>query len=685
MKKNTLLIFVCLMFSHSAFSDALSWTWEVSTLASTHTKTCTLAFSDSLFIDWGDGSKEWIHDSLSSKTLTHVYSSNETYSCSAVGSGVTYFKADSKRVLRIDTHAAPLLTYLNCTSCQVTSLDLTNNTELINLYCGGNKLTSLNLTHNLKLQTLTCSENQLSNLDISVLPVLKKVIAHTNPLTEIKVCSTGSLNYLSCLNCNLNAATLNQVFNALPPLTDMPGNKNLFMLNNPGSNSCQISLAISKNWSTDLSATKSSFYIPSVSSASGDSIQFDICLKNPIPAIAFELDLVLPDGAVLDTLRSRLTSTRKGNHILSIAKTSDSIMQYKILSYSMKNRDPFLRDSGSVLQLFMKAPVEENVYNIHIKNVMLIDTATNVLGFSVSDGTLNVKSTVLKGDTNGDKKVDVTDIVRLVAYINGRNPNAFDSTAADMDGNGVWNIADVTKMVVVINETDVEPSDSLIDESQRSIRKSGNCIFMRQPENDPSCLELCLDNKDTIQAYQVDILLPKGMSFSMEKSLQMSERAGSHLFTMSKISNVENRYRLLSYALRPETAILGDTGVIAHLSLVADEHIQPGIYSAKMEQPVLVGMNMLAMDVSFADAELHVPDPSEKIESILVGSAPAVGLWVRGTDLRRVSVLDISGKLLFERHMQGTNYFSTMLSSGIYFVKVCSSKSSVCVKKVVVR
>jgi hypothetical protein len=691
MKKISFLTLISLMFCQVLFFDSeklhaetvspdtLSWVWDVNSLVSTHTKTCTLTFSDSLIIDWGDGSKECIPDLLSSKTLTHIYTSGISYSCSATGRGITGFKAESRRIISIDTHATPYLNYLNCTSDQVTSLNLTNNLELLSLYCGGNELSSLNLLHNTKLQTLTCSDNKLKSLDVSPLPALKKVIAHTNPLTRINICALGSLSYLSCLNCSLDADELNSVFDSLPILNVSSASKNLFIANNPGSSGCQVELAINKNWNPDVSSTKSYFYIPSVVSTSGDSVQLDICLKNPIPAIAFEMDLVLPDGFVLDTLKTCLSSARKGNHILSIARMSDSIMQYKFLCFSMKKKDILSGDSGSVLKLYTKVPVEEKNYIINIKNAILVDTATNVLELSMFDGKLEVTSAVSKGDANGDKKVDVTDIVYLVAYINGKKPDGFYPEAADMDGNGVWNIADITKMVVMVNESNIESQDK--DSYNAATVKSGTYFYLRQPKNDLSCLELCMDNSDTIQAYQVDVILPMGVSLSPERFSTVAERVGNHLFAISKISDTENRYRLLSYALRPQSAILGDTGAVVRLPLILDKDICPGVYAVTMKQPVLADMDMNRIEGSTYTTNFAVVAPSDESEPVSVGCNSTNGLWIHGHSLRKVSIYDLSGRLFFNQDLQGVDFFSTFLPSGVYIVNVNSDNCPDCVKK----
>jgi len=684
------------IFAESAVNDTLIWKWEVSSTVSTHTKSCSFVFVDSLFVDWGDGVREWLPDSLSTKTLTHVYATQSIPVCSAIGAKISYFKADSRRVTYLDTHAAPNLSYISCTSSQLTFLDLSNNPELISLYCASNALTTLDLSHNVKIQTLTCSDNLLTNLDLSAVSDLKKLTCHTNPLVQLKIPTSGNLTYLSCINCSMSVEALDSIFSALPVLTTLPTSKNLYILNNPGTDNCHPEIAVSKNWLTDKLITKSAFSIPSVSYRSGDSVLVEVFLNNPSPAMAFELDLILPDGFVLDTLRSCITNARKGGHTLSVAKISGQALQYKFLAFSLLNKDFFKGSSGSLLQLYMKVPAVEKTYSVTIKSAVLIDTATNVMDASVMDGQLTVTSALMRGDANNDKQVDVTDIVHLVAFINGRNPLGFNAVAVDMDANGFWNIADITKLVVLINAKKTISQSNfdtrVLTSSTDNLRlydvataPLGNNFFIRQSESDSTSLELCLDNMDSIQAFQVDVLLPDGIALNTEQVSQNANRNSGHLFSVSKISDAENRYRLLSYSLRPQSKITGNTGVIACLPFTLRKGLPLAMYPIIMEKPVLTGMDMVAVNSLTYDSRITVGSPKALIAPVTVGSSEASGLWVRGVGLRTITILDISGRVLLQQDLQGADFYSAKLDAGVYLVRVFTDSLASCVKKVIVK
>jgi len=526
-----------------------------------------------------------------------------------------------------------------------------------------------------------------------MLPALKKVTCHTNPLARIVISPSGALSYLSCSGCNLTAERLDSIFMALPTLSVVSASKNLYVLNNPGSSSCHSEIAAAKNWTLDRVITKSSFYMPSVSCKSADSIQANIYLKNTDPAIAFELDVLVPDGFELDTLRSCLSTARKGQHILSIARMPVSAKVYKIMAYSLKIKDSFLGTDGSVLELYLKAPAEIKTYLLDIQSAMLLDTMTNVMDISVTDGQMTVAATSLTGDANGDAKVDVTDIVNLVAWINGRRRADVDSTAIDIDGNGLWNVADVTKLVVIINSNgNFARSASLnsldLDMGTLSLYHAGevalgNHLFVRQSADDSSCLELCLDNTDAVQAFQADVILPEGLSLQTGQFSQKTERNAGHLLSVSNVSL--NRYRLISYALKPDAAFSGKTGVLARLSLEGSDSISDGVYPVIVEQPVLTGMSLSSVTSKSYDALMKLGDQLKADETIIFGSDEESRLWVHGNGLLEFLVWDISGRLLLKKQLNGANFYSFPVRKGAYMVKARSRGEQELIKKVAVR
>ena len=56
----------------------------------------------------------------------------------------------------------------------------------------------------------------------------------------------------------------------------------------------------------------------------------------------------------------------------------------------------------------------------------------------------------LKGDANGDGKINISDVTAIINYILAKDPHPFNSQNADKDNNGLVNISDVTAIINLI-------------------------------------------------------------------------------------------------------------------------------------------------------------------------------------------------------------------------------------------
>ena len=75
------------------------------------------------------------------------------------------------------------------------------------------------------------------------------------------------------------------------------------------------------------------------------------------------------------------------------------------------------------------------------------------------DRKMNTKET-LKGDANGDGKVNVTDIVEMVNHILGSESDKFLFDAADVNEDGKVNVTDIVMVVnIILGSSSRELSD----------------------------------------------------------------------------------------------------------------------------------------------------------------------------------------------------------------------------------
>lgn len=688
--------------AQSSAVDTLRWSWEVTTTVSTHTKTCTLDFQDSLWVDWGDGTAEWLSDTLSHKVISHVYPQPGNYACVAATNNLSYFKADSRRLLTLDPIKAPRLLYLSCTSSQLTSLDLSANTLLTTLYVGSNDLTQLDLTANGWLETVTCSDNQLTGLDLDGLPNLKKVTCHTNPLTTLTVHPTGALNYLSCGTCSLSTTVLDDLFAQLPTLATASTSQNLLFANNPGSETCQPAVAVAKNWTLEKVVTKSTVSIPTVSVKTGDTAVVALNLSNVQPVVAFEVDLLLPEGVVLDTVRTCLAPGRSGQHLLSVAKTSTTLGQYKVMAYSMTSKDTLKGREGAIVNLYLTTADTLRTYTLDLKKAVLVDTAATVLDVSLSDGKLTVLPKYTLGDADGDDLVNVTDIVWLVAAINGRPPLGFQAAASDMDENGQLNVADIVRIVDLIHAavyTASMPAGCLafsgmplagatpgevVSRVPSSVRmhqvyqaaqsSPGNHLYLNQAEADPYTLHLCLDNSDVVQALQVDLVLPSGYALNQASLAVVGNRATKHTLSCLPVAGSRNRYRLLLWSMALGQTLAGKEGALLTCRLKAPiesghSSVEADSLKAYVEEAVLTGDDLKTLPSTTYERPLSFQVTQEDA-SVEVGSDAPGQLWVTGLNLGRIQVFTPDGRLVQTTQGNGKTTRRLTLRPGLYLVEI---------------
>ena len=166
-----------------------------------------ISFPTDLLINWGDGSI--------SSSNSHYYNHSSTYNVTIQTKNLKWFKLSGYD------------------GCSVHTIDFKDCNSLVGIGLYGNDLTTLDVSGLKALEYLECDYNNLTSLDI-------------------KGCS--SLTYVDCSHNKLSAEALNEIFNDLPQgitWTDKYGDKLqsiIYFDRNPGSNTCDKSIAEKKGW-----------------------------------------------------------------------------------------------------------------------------------------------------------------------------------------------------------------------------------------------------------------------------------------------------------------------------------------------------------------------------------------------------------------------------------------------------
>ena len=145
------------------------------------------------------------------------------------------------------------LEILSCGSNRLEKLDVSNNIALEVLMCYSNKLTTLDVSKNSALETLTCYNNQLTALNVKNNKALTYFLCLDNQLTNLDLSENTALEFMACDNNQFDDISLNALFGTLHSknITYNGNPKTIYIGGNPGTDTCDPSIAESKGWKVD--------------------------------------------------------------------------------------------------------------------------------------------------------------------------------------------------------------------------------------------------------------------------------------------------------------------------------------------------------------------------------------------------------------------------------------------------
>ena len=139
------------------------------------------------------------------------------------------------------------LTDLSCSSNPLWSLDVSKNTALKNLSCSDTYITVLDVSKNTALTNLGCTYNRfLTNLDVSKNTALTLLYCSANQLTSLDVTNNTVLCWVACANNIFSTEALDDLFGTLH--SNAIQDKKIYVQDNPGSETCNSSIATEKGW-----------------------------------------------------------------------------------------------------------------------------------------------------------------------------------------------------------------------------------------------------------------------------------------------------------------------------------------------------------------------------------------------------------------------------------------------------
>ena len=354
------------------------------------------------------------------------------------------------------------LTSLACIGNGLTSLDVSGCSALKALYCQDNQLTSLGTLPS-SIQTINCSNNMFKYLSITGISDLASLNAQDNTSMLTLNCKGNSLTTLLVSGCSAlkSIDCSNNQFTTLPTLPStieqIDASNNLFTgtLSMTGKSALKT-LKVAHNAITDIELDDCSS-LTYLDCSYNKIARLDVNSYTKLETLhaqgngmtsfqcsyCFKLKEVWVCYNNLSSLNLRsCTSLRE----LCIQKNQIKRSAMTSLIYDLRSI-PTSESVGlfGVFEPSYTGMAEGNEFtNTHISDAR----AKRWIPKQYNNGDWEEIKPNLKGDVNGDGKVNVSDVTALINMIMGIT--TMDATVADVNGDGKVNVSDVSALINII-------------------------------------------------------------------------------------------------------------------------------------------------------------------------------------------------------------------------------------------
>lgn len=211
-----------------------------------------------------------------------------------------------------------------------------------------------------------------------------------------------------------------------------------------------------------------------------------------------------------------------------------------------------------------------------------------------------------KGDANSDGVVDMTDVEMVKNYAIGNVVSGIDAESADVNGDGMVNIADVIAMLksVLGVSTAAETSNVMsVDSVKMNIGET-------------KMVDVALDNTDQICGLQLTVDAPQGFTFSSDSCFTFCE--DRFAYDSAKDNKIEYSYKLNDEGnsltlLMYDNALVpfaGNSGSLFKLKVNAAESVAAGDYEFAVSNAYVASTEAVGYETPSFSFTVSVADAS---------------------------------------------------------------------------
>ena len=444
--------------------------------------------------------------------------------------------------------------------------------------------------------------------------------------------------------------------------------------------------------------------IGSNSAAKDTEVEIPVSFENMEEFIAFQFDLLIPEGLEFVSNSIVNQSSRFEDHDIVANLINGNTLRF--IGYSASNKN-FVGNSGELFRFKLKPIVNAGYFPLDVSNAVITNsTQENILSdsyngsFQINTPNLsinpididfeNMPSTEpsqksLRLTNTGDASLVIDEVVFNASEI------TLDIQLPLTIGSGTSQEISLTYTPSVtgeFSETISFKNNGLDEESFITARGSvfsPNYVLVESQEatvNKTNVLQILLKNNDVARALQFDVELPAG--FELEtNNIETASRADGYEVVASNIEG--SKYRVLLYSMTNKTLAKGSLSIL-NFPVFISSNVSEGNYTFNFSNVIItntenIDISSLALEsgqltvgtqLSVEDQELErsiqlYPNPVKDILSI---KSEAIVI-------SKVAIYSVLGKKIKEVKSNFESIGISNLSKGLYIIRIFSDKESI--------
>jgi hypothetical protein len=344
--------------------------------------------------------------------------------------------------------------------------------------------------------------------------------------------------------------------------------------------------------------------------ASGTQADLSFTINNMEDFVGFQFDLSLPTPLTYVDGSGSLNADRITDHQLSVSMVSSTSL--RVIGLSTTNT-PFSGDDGTIVTLSFAIDGTGGWYPLNISGVIIGDiNGDNVVSAS-TNGSLTITAPDIHANSSlgfGEVAVNATADQSFTIYNYGQETLTISNITFT---NPVF--SNLSALPITIPSSQSSQIELHFDPTSSGQSSGTMRIYSDDPDENPFnvsltanafspnymsvanltteadttvWLDISVENYDEFVGFQVDVLLPAGITYVGGSAFLNEDRKQDHNLSITTLEN--GGVRLLAFSME-QLPFLEMEGTVVSIALLIEEGLEEGIYPVVLENAVLGNSN----------------------------------------------------------------------------------------------